>query len=1034
MTTDDQSNIIRASTSSYAMGSDDAELEANWRLICAARNDGDDNNENDGGSSSSNSEIIWREWFFSKMEKIVDMNSTTATTSTTTTDSTNNNNLTAAAANNNNNPTLKNVTVVFGQAGSGKTFLMQLLCSSARFEGRILLPFFCKAAAAAAGTPTDFLGDLEAAIGATFPALRQQIASNVSASAKVANFNVHFREHTLRLLAAMGREESAAVVARHQLNSRRYLLLIDSIDLRPDICELISSNLHAFPPWLHVVITARQKRYRGITKMFSGARKIVLDDTKKGNVYGDLMGYLVANKDRMVAGEKAAAEKAGDQSAPTSISNAVFSKMIAKSNGAVLYLRLLRDGLQRGVLSLSQLDFIGGTLNGLYLALFTALFNGGGEGSAEREADYKTVLSLLHRGNAFQVTVDEVRRKLGLSEETEGGDDAYLAELLDQLLLHGLVVFTSSSEQAAATAIRLVHGSLFEWLSDVKHCSARFVCHAQVLPAEVLLPAGAGSSKQQPQQPSRNLISTKYINDNADDSLNEISDDMLYEREAVAQGGGAGSFEQAPNAAASYLLNSSTLDDFERAPPPPQGKHQRDVFLPSHQQPPPKQQHFGHGKIADASLLRNVNNTINNNSFNHNGRLMNTTTTADDDCLVDSEDDCAAGGGQLLMTLDHLPGTGAAADQAVADGVLSKTEISKEYLSKLYSKFESALHLSDLKTLGSILSRYGNLLVNAAFLEGKTPLYWAIKKSNLRLVELLLEAGAAVNAICDQQWGYTPLLVALMQHSVDLVELLLEADADVEQLDRYSMPPLLHALLVNCSPEIVRLLLYWGAGTDFIDEAGRSLLHFAANEPKTWPETVTLLLTVGCDELARDNTGQTALHMAAANGSAEVVELLVEFGGEALLTTADKAGLLPLHVALGKSAEGSNSTSPSTSTLDVGVIEPLISARTINVVAHSGDSPLRLAVLGGHLELAQLLLLRGAEVNYRDGDGRSIVYCVVAFAHSTLEQKGGPPFFNLPALTYGGPEAYLEAAVKTVHFLVRYGADLEAKDMEGRTR
>lgn len=460
MTTDDQSNIIRASTSSYAMGSDDAELEANWRLICAARNDGDDNNENDGGISS-NSEIIWREWFFSKMEKIVDMNSTTATTATTTTDSTNNNNLTAAAAanNNNNNPTLKNVTVVFGQAGSGKTFLMQLLCSSARFEDRILLPFFCKAAAAAAaGTPTDFLGDLEAAIGATFPALRQQIASSANASAKVANFNVHFREHTLRLLAAMGREEPA-----HQFTtSRRYLLLIDSIDLRPDICELISSNLHAFPPWLHVVITARQKRYRGITKMFSGARKIVLDDTKKGNVYGDLMGYLVANKDRMV-GDKAA-EKAEDQSAPTSISNAVFSKMIAKSNGAVLYLRLLRDGLQRGVLSLSQLDFIGGTLNGLYLALFTALFNGGGgEGSsAEREADYKTVLSLLDRGNAFQVTVDEVRRKLGLGEETEGGDDAYLAELLDQLLLHGLVVFTSSSEQAAATAIRLVHGSLFE--------------------------------------------------------------------------------------------------------------------------------------------------------------------------------------------------------------------------------------------------------------------------------------------------------------------------------------------------------------------------------------------------------------------------------------------------------------------------------------------------------------------------------------------------------------------------------------------
>lgn len=92
---------------------------------------------------------------------------------------------------------------------------------------------------------------------------------------------------------------------------------------------------------------------------------------------------------------------------------------------------------------------------------------------------------------------------------------------------------------------------------------------------------------------------------------------------------------------------------------------------------------------------------------------------------------------------------------------------------------------------------------------------------------------------------------------------------------------------------------------------------------------------------------------------------------------------------------------------------------------------LRIAILSFYLELAEALILRGGDINYKDADGRSIIYCVVAFTHSTLEQKG-PPFFNVNALYKSGPEEYLETAVKTVEFLIRFGVDLETKDLEGR--
>src|SRR5699024_9208640 len=146
----------------------------------------------------------------------------------------------------------------------------------------------------------------------------------------------------------------------------------------------------------------------------------------------------------------------------------------------------------------------------------------------------------------------------------------------------------------------------------------------------------------------------------------------------------------------------------------------------------------------------------------------------------------------------------------------------------------------------------------------------------------------------------------------------------------------------------------------FIDEAGRSLLHFAANESKTWSETISLLLTVGCDEMDRDNDGKTALHLAAANASLETVEVLVEFGGDKLVHTQDKSGLLPLHEAASK-----NNSS---------VCEPLITPKSINFHAHNGDAPLRIAVLSYYLDLAQFLILKGADINYKDADGRSIIY------------------------------------------------------------
>lgn len=776
----------------------DSELEANWLKICQAKDD-----------------IIWREWIFNKFDKILDSNSTATTAS-------------------NVHPTLKNVTVIFGQAGSGKTFLIQLLTAIKRFEDRILLSFFCKFTSSS--LPTDFLGDLEKQISEVF---------NLRASSNLLP-NVSFREHLLRLLKNLSNDSTQG--AKFSITSKRYLLLIDSIDLRPDVAEIISGNLAHFPDWLHVIITARPKRFRAITKMFSGSRKIVLDDIKKTNVYNDIMNFLVKNKHQISADPGA------------QLSKQVLTKILNKSNGSILYVKVLLDCLERSIFTLdTDLDFVGGTLNGLYLAIFTKLFNS----NPQFEADYKAILSLIDRINGFQISITELKGKLNQDED-------YLGPLLDNLYLHSLIVFSENN-----STIRLIHSSLFDWLSDIKHCSKRFICHSYF--------------SQQPDSSAkaRNYINTKYINDN-DDSVNDISDDMLlYEKDL-----NVGNLNDNDIA---YSHINSTLSDVKlniaRV-----GSDRVKPDLPSTFRSNSAASPFGTGAFES---------NIVNHSQNRNAPLRPPThfMSNEDDCLVESEDEPME---------EHCD--------------LSKQDISKEYLSKLYQKFESALHSSDLKTLNSILSKYANVIVNQNFIDSKTPLYWSLKKQDMKLVELLIEYKADVDAICDPQWHYTPLILTLMQHSYDMCELLLENGADVEQLDRYSMPPILHAILVNCSPEIIKLLLYWGAHTDFIDDAGRSLLHFAANEAKTWPETISLLLTVGCDESTKDNEGKTALHSASANGSLEVVEVLVDFGGDTLINTVDNAGNLPLHLAVARDG-------------NVDVCGPLITSRSINAINHSGSSP-----------------------------------------------------------------------------------------------
>ena len=98
-----------------------------------------------------------------------------------------------------------------------------------------------------------------------------------------------------------------------------------------------------------------------------------------------------------------------------------------------------------------------------------------------------------------------------------------------------------------------------------------------------------------------------------------------------------------------------------------------------------------------------------------------------------------------------------------------------------------------------------------------TPLHWAIAHSRLKIAEMLLEAGADIEA--HHAGGQTPLHQAIIRGDLEAVQFLIDHGANIEEIwceELFSIPmsSLNHAIRRG-HPEIVRALLHAGAVATF---------------------------------------------------------------------------------------------------------------------------------------------------------------------------------------------------------------------------
>jgi ankyrin repeat protein len=339
---------------------------------------------------------------------------------------------------------------------------------------------------------------------------------------------------------------------------------------------------------------------------------------------------------------------------------------------------------------------------------------------------------------------------------------------------------------------------------------------------------------------------------------------------------------------------------------------------------------------------------------------------------------------------------------------------------------------------------------------GQSAIMWAAAQSQAEMVKLLASRGADVNAHgVIHQWerkviteprpkdmnkgGFTPLLYAAREGCVECARNLIAAGADPDLEDPDRVTPLNMALL-NLHFDFAAYMIEAGADLDKWDLFGRSPLYMAADvstlpvkgngamavipseDKLTALDVAKLLLKKGANpnlqlkrrppyrDVPQDRGGDTilaqgatALLRAARAGDAPFVELLLKNG--ALVDLPSKEGVTPLMAAAGvefgtRVTRGRNRTNE------------------------------------GVLATMQLLLDAGADINARmvteprRVNTDSVGQRLAAAGRQRGSQMPSPSAVPHQTALHGAAERGFTPFVK---FLVEHGADLQAKDANGRT-
>jgi ankyrin repeat protein len=304
-----------------------------------------------------------------------------------------------------------------------------------------------------------------------------------------------------------------------------------------------------------------------------------------------------------------------------------------------------------------------------------------------------------------------------------------------------------------------------------------------------------------------------------------------------------------------------------------------------------------------------------------------------------------------------------------------------------------------------------SLLLGTGAVYAEAPLAAAAEAKQFVIVEgLLQEASIDVNA--TQGDGSTALHWAVYWDNVDLARALLDKGADVEAATRLGATPL-YLAAVNGNATMLRLLLEAGADAKAtVLQNEETPLMFAARAGSV--EAVQVLADAGADLDAEDAyRGATALLFAAEQNHAAVVGWLIDHGANpnartnTVVTESRRGPALPTGGLSGLMLAAREN--------GIDTVKVLLAKQAlVNQQSAEGHTALLAAIQNANLDIANLLLDAGADVNLMNDRGWNPLYMAVKMR--SLE-KGTMP----------NPYVDMDGMYAVIERLVANGANVNAR-------
>ncbi|XP_058262106.1 ankyrin-3 isoform X4 [Hemibagrus wyckioides] len=225
----------------------------------------------------------------------------------------------------------------------------------------------------------------------------------------------------------------------------------------------------------------------------------------------------------------------------------------------------------------------------------------------------------------------------------------------------------------------------------------------------------------------------------------------------------------------------------------------------------------------------------------------------------------------------------------------------------------------------------------------------AARAGNLEKALDYLKSGVEIN-ICNQN-GLNALHLASKEGHVEIVAQLIKLGAIVDAATKKGNTAL-HIASLAGQTEVVRELVNNGANVNAQSQNGFTPLYMAAQENHL--DVVRFLLDNGSSQSIATEDGFTPLAVALQQGHDQVVSLLLEND------TKGKVRLPALHIAARK-----DDTKAAALLLQNDHNADVESKMMVNRTTESGFTPLHIAAHYGNINVATLLLNRGAAVDFR---------------------------------------------------------------------